>query len=265
MSDFPASSAIMQKTESFDVAILVPIYQTTLSNEDTVGLCRSLEALNNRRITFIHPKNMDLTLYRNLSQRAEYDEVWFSSITNYNRLLLSPAFYKRYQAFEFILILQTDAVVLRDDLQQWLEAVFDYVGAPWPNGYELFVNLDRYAGVNGKVVKAHVGNGGLSLRRVRACLDLMAEFPQTLDYFQKSGSSEDLFFAFMGQVSQRFILPSETRAALFSLELQAGKYFAMGGNVAPLGGHAWFKYEPQFWAPLLGIVTSTLACVIQPE
>jgi hypothetical protein len=258
----------MDKAECFDVAILVPIYQATLSSEDTLGLRRSLEALKNRRITFIHPKNLDLTLYRSLSQHAvfeEYDEIWFSGITNYNRLLLSPAFYKRYQAFEFILILQTDAVVLRDDLQQWLDAAFDYVGAPWPNGHELFVNLDRYAGVNGKVVKAHVGNGGLSLRRVRACLELMAEFPQALDYFQKSGSSEDLFFAFMGQVSQRFILPSETRAALFSLELQAGKYFAMGGNVAPFGGHAWFKYEPQFWAPLLGIEMAAHAVTAQAE
>jgi hypothetical protein len=252
----------MDIADQFDVATLVPIYKPTLSAEDTVGLRRSLDALKNRRVTFIHPKNLELTLYRTLSDQAafeEYDESWFSSIANYNRLLLAPAFYQRYQAFEFILILQTDAVVLRDDLQQWLDAPFDYVGAPWPNGYELFINLDRYSGSNGKVVKAHVGNGGLSLRRVRACLDLMTEFPQALDYFQKSGSSEDLFFAFMGQVSQRFVLPSETRAALFSLELHASKYFAMGDNVAPLGGHAWSKYEPQFWAPLLDIDPSTLA------
>ena len=256
----------MDKVESFDVATLVPIYQATLSKEDTLGLRRSLEALKSRRITFIHPRGLDLTFYRGLSQQAayeEYDEACFSSIANYNRLLLSTDFYKKYQAFEFILILQTDAVVLRDDLQQWLEAAFDYVGAPWPNGYEIFVNLDRYAGANGKVVKAYVGNGGLSLRRVRACLDLMAEFPQTLEYFQKSGSSEDLFFAFMGQVSQRFILPSETRAALFSLELQAGKYFAMSGNVAPFGGHAWSKYEPQFWALLMGIEKSVPSGVTQ--
>ncbi|MDD5029330.1 MAG: DUF5672 family protein, partial [Rhodoferax sp.] len=66
-------------------------------------------------------------------------------------------------------------------------------------------------------------------------------------------SSEDLFFAFMGQLSQTFVVPSETRASLFSLELQASRYFAMNGHIAPLGGHAWSKYEPQFWAPLLGI------------
>jgi hypothetical protein len=246
----------MNKVNCHDVAILVPIYKPKLSTEDLLGLCRSLRALKNRPVTFIHPKNLDLTFYRSLSDNVifqEYDEAWFSSIANYNRLLLSPEFYKSYQSFEFVLILQTDAVVLRDDLQQWLEAAFDYVGAPWPNGYELFINLDRYSGSNGKVVKAHIGNGGLSLRRVRACLDLMAEFPQALDYFQKSGSSEDLFFAFMGQLSQTFVLPSETRASLFSLELQPSKYFAMNGNIAPFGGHAWSKYESQFWAPLLGI------------
>jgi hypothetical protein len=246
----------MDEGNCHDVAILVPIYKPTLSEEELIGLRRSLHSLENRLVTFIHPRNLNLTLYQSLSPKAlfqEYDEVWFSSIASYNRLLLSPEFYKGYQAFKFVLILQTDAVVLRDDLQQWLEAAFDYVGAPWPNGYELFVNLDRYSGSNGKVVKAHVGNGGLSLRRVRSSLALMAEFPQALDYFQKSGSSEDLFFAFMGQLSQSFVLPSETRASLFSLELQASKYFAMNGNIAPFGGHAWSKYEPQFWAPLLGI------------
>ncbi|MDD5029639.1 MAG: DUF5672 family protein, partial [Rhodoferax sp.] len=146
----------------------MPIYKAMLSNEELVGLRQSLLSLKNRPVTFIHPKQLDLTLYRSLSDQAlfqAYDEVWFSSIANYNRLLLSADFYKSYLAYEFVLILQTDAVILRDDLQVWLEAAFDYVGAPWPNGYELFVNLDRYAGANGKVVKAHVGNGGLSLRR----------------------------------------------------------------------------------------------------
>ena len=246
----------MNNFEKNSVAILVPIYKPTLSAEELIGCHHSFNVLKDREIFFIHPKNLDLTFYQNLWNNAifqEFDEIFFSSISNYNRLLLSSDFYKKYKAFEFVLILQTDAVVMRDELQHWVDAPFDYVGAPWPNGYELFVNLDRYAGSNGKVIKAHVGNGGLSLRRVEACLKLMTEFPQALEYFQKSGSSEDLFFAFMGQLSHSFVLPSETRASFFSLELQPSKYFAMNGNTIPFGGHAWYKYEPHFWAPLLGI------------
>ena len=98
-----------------------------------------------------------------------------------------------------------------------------------------------------KTVRALVGNGGLSLRRIRKCQALLREFPQALEMFRRTGSSEDLYFAIMGLLSADFVLPNEREAARFSWELQPEHYHAIDCR-PPMGGHAWWKYSPNFWA-----------------
>jgi hypothetical protein len=171
----------------------------------------------------------------------------FASIVEYNRLLLSPDFYRSYAAYEFILILQTDAVLLRDDLDEWCATPFAYVGAPWPDGVEILVSAGAFTGTNSKKVRVHVGNGGLSLRRVRSCLSLLAEFPEVLEIFIRTGSSEDLYFSIMGGLSHDFVIPNEITASRFALELRPSYYLAVNGGRIPMGGHAWWKYEPECW------------------
>ncbi len=237
-----------------DVVVLVPIYLPVLAGQDLFSLDYSLEKLHGRRVHFVAPEGMDASFYERRypgAQLDHFDAAYFASVQGYSRLLLSEAFYERYAAYEFFLILQTDAIILNDDLDRWCASRFDYVGAPWPNGLELKINLDRF--VDDLQVKAHarVGNGGLSLRRVGACLALLKEFPQAVQVFQATGSSEDLFFALMGSLSWDFVLPNEMTAALFSLELSPEVYLRMNGGRRPMGGHAWCKYNRDFWLPLL--------------
>ena len=233
------------------LAILVPIYQETLSGLEHFSLTHSLAALApGRQVSFIAPDTLNAAFYTTNFPGVplrRFDPVFFASIQGYNRLLLSPDFYSQFLPYDFMLILQTDALLLRDELDAWTASPYDYVGAPWPEGVEIFVNLDRYAGDFGQTVKARVGNGGLSLRRIKACLALLQEFPQALQYFTLSSSSEDLFFSIMGCLSQAFCLPNEWAAARFSLELGAAKYCAINGALPPMGGHAWWKYDPAFW------------------
>ncbi len=236
------------------VVTLIPIYKATLDTLEQYSLDVSLSAMKGREIFFIGPRSLDLSLY--LARYPSipfigFDDVWFASIPGYNRLLLSVEFYRRFEEYEFMLILQTDAIVLRDELEHWCAQPFDYVGAPWPDGVELFVNIGRFEGDKGRKVRAMVGNGGFSLRRIRKCISLIQEFPEAVDYFNRSGSSEDLFFSFMGPLSCDFVMPNEITASLFSLELKPSRYYAMNGNRLPMGGHAWSKYEPEFWRSLL--------------
>jgi hypothetical protein len=76
---------------------------------------------------------------------------------------------------------------------------------------------------------------------------LLQEFPAALEVFLQSGSSEDLFFAFMGMLSRQFVLPNELTASLFAFEREPELYFALNGKTLPMGAHAWFKYSPDFW------------------
>jgi hypothetical protein len=86
--------------------------------------------------------------------------VTISRNTHYNRLLLDEAFYARFADHRFMLILQTDAIVLRDELDMRCAPPFDYVGATWPQGNQLFVNLGRFEGAYGKQLKCTWATAG---------------------------------------------------------------------------------------------------------
>jgi hypothetical protein len=236
------------------VIVLIPIYKDQLDPLERYSLDHSLEVLSGREVIFIGATNLDrqyyLKYYIKIPHLA-FEPPYFQTIVGYNQLFLSPSFYKRWNRYDFILILQTDAIVLRDDLDFWCEQPFDYVGAPWPDGYELLVNLGRFEGDNGKRVRVTVGNGGLSLRRVQKCIALLEEFPEAVGMFDQTGSSEDLFFSVMASLSNDFVVPNEVTASRFSLELKPSYYFAVNGGQLPMGGHAWWKYEPEFWRPHL--------------
>ncbi len=232
------------------VIVVVPIYKPRPDALEVQSMDVSFAALAGRRIVFIGPAGLDTGFYTGRYPGIDFvacDPAHFASIPGYNRLLLSPGFYTSFAPHEFMLILQTDAVVLRDELDHWCAQPFDYVGAPWPKPVELFVNLDQFSGANGRHVRATVGNGGLSLRRQSKCVQLLAEFPQAIDYFLQSGSSEDLYFSLLGTLSSDFVLPNEVTASRFAMELQPSYYFAINGGREPMGGHAWWKYEPEFW------------------
>lgn len=234
--------------------VLVPIYKPELDAIEEFSLAWSVGKLPGRDIRFIGPRSLALDWYRARYPAIPfiaYDDECFASIAGYSRLLLSEGFYRQFAGYEFMLILQTDAIVLRDELDHWRAQPFDYVGAPWPDGVELMVNIDRFAGDKGRRVRAMVGNGGFSLRRIDKCMALLQEFPEAVNYFLRSGSSEDLFFGFMGPLSADFVLPNEITASLFSMELKPSFYYAVNGNRLPMGGHAWPKYEPEFWRNLL--------------
>jgi Protein of unknown function (DUF5672) len=237
------------------IAVLVPIYKADLDPLERYSLDKSFSVLQGRDVFFIGPEGLNLDYYKERYPGVPfvaYEPHYFQSIPGYNRLLLNPGFYRQYGQYEFMLILQTDAVLLRDELDFWCDQPFDYVGAPWPDGFELFVNAGPFEGAFGKRVKVHVGNGGLSLRRNSKCAALLEEFAgDVMMIFNRTGSSEDLFFSFMGVLSNDFVLPNEITASRFSLELKPSYYVAVNGGRLPMGGHAWWKHDLEFWRALL--------------
>ena len=82
--------------------------------------------------------------------------------------MISSKFYKSFKTYEFLLIYQTDAWVFRDDLLEWCNKDYDYVGAPWFTGY------DDTKGIK-KAFNA-VGNGGFCLRKTKSMLRVLNTF-----------------------------------------------------------------------------------------
>jgi hypothetical protein len=234
---------------SSSCAVVVPLYRKVLEPLEEFSLDYSLECLPGRDVVFVAPKSLDLSYYAErypARQVLPFDDAFFASVQGYNRLLLNPGFYQSFAAYEHMLLLQTDAIVLRDALDHWCATPYDYVGAPWPDPLEISVNLDAFKGDLSKTVKTQVGNGGLSLRRNRKCIQLLQEFPEAIQMFLQSGSSEDIFFSILGSQSLDFVLPNDRVAGLFALEVRPEFYFALNGNQPPMGGHAWWRQMP-FW------------------
>jgi hypothetical protein len=236
------------------VVVLIPVYKHMLDALEQFSIDHSLASLHGRDVRFIAPERLDNAYYKHRYPRIPIEHFappCFESIPEYNRLLLSAAFYERYIGFEFMLVLQTDAIVMKDDLDYWCAQPFDYVGAPWPKPFELFVNTGRFEGSAGRHVRATVGNGGFSLRRIAKCQSLLVEFAIEVAVFQYNGSSEDLFFAVMGNLSNDFVIPNEVTASRFSMEGWPSYYQRINGGHLPMGGHAWTKNEVDFWCKVL--------------
>lgn len=232
-----------------DVVVVVPIYKPQLADLDAYSLNYSLDKLRGRDILFICPNGLDVGFYQDKYPGANYlrfDGNYFSSVQGYSNLLLSIDFYEKLEAYKFVLILQTDAILLEDGLDYWVEKSFDYIGAPWPGGMSQWVNFDKFSGGSGIQVRAHVGNGGLSLRSVKKCIALIKEFPDAVEVYRANAFNEDCYFAVMGSLSLDFKIPNQISASLFSLELSPRHYFGIT-KINPMGSHGWWKYDALFW------------------
>ena len=91
-----------------------------------------------------------------------FDAKFFGSAAAHNQLLYWPRFYATFADYEFVLIYHLDSLVLSDALLQWCEAGFDYIGAPW-------VPCEDTPWVR----EAQVGNGGFTLMKVGAALEVL--------------------------------------------------------------------------------------------
>ena len=231
-------------------AVLIPIYKSELDEDELFSVKTSLSNLQGHDIYWVAPEGLDLSYYnRNFGVITPYffDPEYFKNIAGYNKLLTSTFFYETFIKYEFCLICQPDAIVLKPELNEWLEKPYDYIGAPWPNGYSLKINTNQIQVSEGVTCTAFVGNGGLSLRRNIACIELLQEFPEISATWRHLGHAEDLFFSLLGTISMKFNIPNIMIAANFSHDIDPIHVQNLINGRIPFGIHAWQKYEKEFW------------------
>lgn len=255
------------------VAVVIPLYQLTLSNFERISLEQCFRIFSNREIFFLIPKPLEKQLLTHEITRGKkwgyktFPDYFFVDTSAYNKLMKLPAFYQAFLAFEYLLIYQLDAFVFRDELDLWCRKNFDYIGAP-------FVN---------EAAKAHKdffvgqGNGGFSLRKVSRFYQVVTSFKKlqfkhpffsvakpwyinlwrdikynwiynfSLYPFQPV-VNEDIFWAQLvpGKFSA-FQVPTPAQALAFSFEVAPSRLYQLNGYHLPFGCHAWHRYEFDFW------------------
>jgi hypothetical protein len=277
----PASTAA---TTAIRPAVVIPLYKPELSPAERLSVDRSIEALPGRELFLVGPERLAAHLRSQCEQRASrlqfksYDDRYFAGIKGYNALMRSKAFYESFAGFSHILIAQTDALVVSDQLDLWCARPHSYIGAPWfVGGAEPTLPL-RFAGV---------GNGGFSLRRVSDFLQVLNSPTRRIPNFIKSregGSSaweqavrrlkhewllaynveplfptsnEDVFWgALVPAVFPFFRVPTPEEAIGFAFEVAPRLMYEMNGHRLPFGCHAWERFDREFWIEQLAFLSA---------
>ncbi len=143
------------------MAVVTPQHRFPLRFEEKVSLESLRRHLGNFDRFLICPESSSPDLPDFHLVRVP-DHV-LSSEWNYNRYLIDASFYQQFIQYEYILIYQLDCLVFHDNLLYWCDQGWDYVGAPWFHRYENDASGGFWS----------VGNGGLSLRRVRSHIDVL--------------------------------------------------------------------------------------------
>jgi hypothetical protein len=153
--------------------VVVPIYKNLFSFEEIKSVHIVLSSLPQYAIRFVVRQDLvhdpQLLLWCSESSHPDASIIAIpskslSSIEAYNKLMLSPWFYKLFLDWKYILIHQLDArIVNPSQLSSLLSLDYSYAGAPFVLPSRLCSFRYRFYG----------GNGGLSLRKVSHILQLL--------------------------------------------------------------------------------------------
>ncbi|RZJ87158.1 MAG: hypothetical protein EOO20_16720 [Chryseobacterium sp.] len=197
--------------------------------------------------------------------------------------MISKEFYKRFSSSEYILIYQLDAWVFKDELLEWCNNGYDYIGAPLYEGFGEAKENSAFLGI---------GNGGLSLRKVSSHLKVLHSFAfirsfkeleekkyqdkkitpvqkiklllefvtanNTFHLLNHYDYNEDTFWGvIISRKFKWFKVPDEQTASRFSMEVKAPYLYHSNHNTLPFGCHAWEKYHLDFWSRFIQLNQNT--------
>lgn len=248
--------------------VVVPIHRDKLTINEELSLKRLMLVLSNWKLVILCPRqNKNVDFYG--LEKIVVNSFWMSDLKSYNKLKKSKFFYKHFGSYKFILTYELDAYVFRDELDMWCSKGYDYIGAPWFDGF-------TQADLNSEIIG--VGNSGFSLRKV-SLKDKINEYIQPPKiYFSKNyvlmflgflvflffkvlrkfnlnnsvflfnNDPEDIFYGYrLKEKGIQINIAPISEAIKFSFEINPRKLFRINNNELPFGCHAWWKYDFDFW------------------
>lgn len=259
-------------------AVIVPVYKDSFTESEWFSFQNTLTVLAGHDVYIVAPEGLGnyfsmLKCKSGLRFDLElFADYYFKSIDGYNQLLMTIDFYRRFAGYDYVLIVQTDALVISDRLNEWCGLGYSYIGAPWFRGFDRPEVPISFLGV---------GNGGFSLRKVSDFIRVLSipryipygnsRRPSGLSYFNKiiwflrhriiysfrqyslyPKINEDHIWGLL--VPGRcgfFHVPKPEDAISFAFELLPEHLFVLNGYRLPFGCHAWERYNIEFWRGVL--------------
>ena len=260
------------QTEVKVAAVIIPLYKSVLTRSELFSINNTLDVLGNWDIVFIGPESLrsDINaIGKNIGKDVHvelFSDTYFVSINGYNQLMISNCFYKRFEGYQYVLIVQTDALVISDSLEYWCNKKYSYIGAPWFEGFSKPIEPLKFIGA---------GNGGFSLRKVNDFIHVLSATDRIFDSFACKNNAllcgimtnalrdnpvkdsvyhvnEDFFWGVLIPPFYNFFLtPGLKDSAAFAFETECRYLYALNNNKLPFGCHAWERYDISFWNEVL--------------
>lgn len=249
-----------------DIIIVIPIHRAELTPDEQVSVSQCTRILGDYAIRFVCPESVKVVKGFEHIPVEHFDAGFFKSVADYNRLMLTQAFYERFAQYDFILIHQTDAFIFRDELQQWAQKGYSYVGAPWllKAKYRTWWGrlILQFRGLSYRLkgqpfrpalLGDKIGNGGLSLRKTTDFIHVCATEKEAIaEYLQKSEQwseyNEDAFWA----TRPSFLYPTTQEGLFFAFDIYPEECLRQTNHALPFGCHGWNKGNvSSFWKPII--------------
>lgn len=275
-----------KKAPSKTVAIVVPASaRNELLPEEEISMRHLFRFLGPYDKYLVTPHGV--SLQREGFKVLKFPRKFFGSAAAHNRFLMWPGFYRTFRDYEYILIYHLDSLVFSDQIMQWCQAGFDYIGAPWlPCPDTPWVK------------EARVGNGGFTLMKVESVLKVLHNryrmepasywgdmlirnnarlqplfrflkklqpfFPESrivnrpLEDLHRTenhdflGLNNDYFWSFRAaEFLPEFKIATVEEGLRFAFEAAPRTCFELARGQIPFGCHAWTKFDRSFWEPHL--------------
>ncbi len=225
-------------------AIVIPFYKNKLSASEKISLDQCKKILTNYPIYFALPKSIKPDYLTEDDKVVYFNDLCFSSIAEYNRLVSSVEFYEHFLDYEYLLFHQLDAYIFKDQLTDWCAKGYDYIGAPKLK----LKHFKQKSPFQWLIFDPILFNGGLSLRRIKPIIRYLRIYHWL--YPNWPGNEDMLFSCFSKRIFPlRFLLklPPWKEGIAFAIEKNPQISFHLLGDSLPFGCHAWEKYNPKFW------------------
>lgn len=276
---------MLSKNKNRRVAVVVPLSSRPgLTEAEKISLRHLHHYLGGYDRHLVAPPELDCSQIQGEYTGFEikrFPDRYFGSVEAHTQLMLSRRFYRAFSDYEYILIYHLDALVFSDQLRDWCNAGFDFIGPPW-------IPCDQTPWVR----QPQVGNGGFSLRRVESFLDVLQSRSYAMEpdaYWERywkekplsvrlanlhrkwlkklrrfngiqwetrrwhltSYKNEDFFWALRACRYAPFQIAPVEQALRFAFEAAPRRCYDLNDRRLPFGCHAWQAFEPDFWTPHL--------------
>jgi hypothetical protein len=254
------------------VIVVIPVYKQSLPDDEIISLQRVIKVLSKNDFSIVCAKSLDIKQYTHYFEGAgtgfsvdRFDDKYFRSISDYNRLMLSPNFYSRFQTWQYMIIYQLDCFIFKDEVEKWITGDFDYVGAPWVS-YDQSLNFYRsliysrwkLIGLLKKSIdfnrgeKIFVGNGGCSIRKVKKFANISKILHLFFKRHLRGHVNEDFIWSVLAtKYFRNFKVPTVTVASQFALEEINHPVDLDSMETLPMAAHAWKRYYPDLWQSII--------------